>query len=618
MIRYGITWWGGQWLNALAHIDYSNRLPRGRSYANKGAVKEISIQKNVISARVSGTRATPYKVKLKIPEFSGEEIATLTGEILKNPLLISRLLNRELPRSLNELAKSQMIRIFPERWDDLDMHCSCPDWAIPCKHLAAVINLVANEIDKNPFLIFKLHGFDIISELKKAGLESIEESILIPELQTLMIPGAPSAPGKGSASPAGITPGKRVKGYTEYDKSGITATSREPEKNERAVPSTPWGTEMLLDSFDLSEVPAMRDNLLAMFDGPSLFYRTDFKTILDKIYRKTSRFASRELIGAFDQEQQPEIYFEKYEQAEIRIRHLIYHSGSTISAGAQSLQITTIRELAEFIQTIPPKYLDRLHDHLLLLYFIYHFTLKLAEQSALVPQLVLLPDDTYAIRWIPALMNETIGTLHARLSASCPPDLVAQEVPEGAPADTKADTSLLKKEQVNALVSLFFKQIIEDCGIQDNLPDDPVPMMFSSHYSRRFDAMGEQEVPGAIHRWLEKFHIIHGNFTPGFRVSPGAKGETFRLEVFVENKKEALSHSIPLEEFLQDPEHAHEKFEVLRSLEMLTGTYRGLEQIIATSGRYVPAYSSHEFAEMMFRILPLIRLYGIPVILPGN
>ncbi|MBT6046804.1 MAG: hypothetical protein HN686_03000 [Bacteroidetes bacterium] len=40
MTKYGQTWWGGKWLNALSHIDYSNRLPRGRSYANKGMVED--------------------------------------------------------------------------------------------------------------------------------------------------------------------------------------------------------------------------------------------------------------------------------------------------------------------------------------------------------------------------------------------------------------------------------------------------------------------------------------------------------------------------------------------------------------------------------------------------
>ena len=42
------------------------------------------------------------------------------------------------------------------------MDCSCPDWAVPCKHLAAVIYVISREIDANPFLVLKLHGLDLL------------------------------------------------------------------------------------------------------------------------------------------------------------------------------------------------------------------------------------------------------------------------------------------------------------------------------------------------------------------------------------------------------------------------------------------------------------------------
>ena len=52
------------------------------------------------------------------------------------------------------------------------MKCSCPDWAVPCKHLAAVINVIANEIDRNPFLLFRFHDYDIVDELSKHDLDA--------------------------------------------------------------------------------------------------------------------------------------------------------------------------------------------------------------------------------------------------------------------------------------------------------------------------------------------------------------------------------------------------------------------------------------------------------------
>ena len=52
---YGLSWWGQQWLNALMRIDADNRLPRGRTYANKGAVQKL-ISRTVTSVRKCGDR----------------------------------------------------------------------------------------------------------------------------------------------------------------------------------------------------------------------------------------------------------------------------------------------------------------------------------------------------------------------------------------------------------------------------------------------------------------------------------------------------------------------------------------------------------------------------------
>ena len=66
---FGKTWWGSEWLKSLTHIDYANRIPRGSAYANKGAVRSIEVKGNVITAKVSGRRPTPYKVTIRIPSF---------------------------------------------------------------------------------------------------------------------------------------------------------------------------------------------------------------------------------------------------------------------------------------------------------------------------------------------------------------------------------------------------------------------------------------------------------------------------------------------------------------------------------------------------------------------
>ena len=182
-LTFGKTWWGSEWLKSLTHIDYANRIPRGSAYARKGAVKSIDVKWNVITAKVSGSRPTPYRVTIRVPLFKKEQTEQLMKKLLEQPVLISKLLNRELDPEVFQVAKRIGLNLFPQRWSDLNMNCSCPDWAVPCKHLAAVIYMMSREIDNDPFLVFSTHGVDLLEELKKRNVEIEKEQMMdVPEL----------------------------------------------------------------------------------------------------------------------------------------------------------------------------------------------------------------------------------------------------------------------------------------------------------------------------------------------------------------------------------------------------------------------------------------------------
>lgn len=185
---YGNTWWGSHWLKSLSHIDYENRIPRGATYARKGNVKEIQIQDNIITAKVAGSRPRPYKVTITVPPFSSEQIDSLMEDLIAHPALISKLLNRELDPEILTIAERCGLKIFPSQWNDLKMSCDCPDWAVPCKHLAAVVYMVSREIDSNPFLVFEMHNAHLLDELKKRGIEiEVKTNMEIPALSDLFI-----------------------------------------------------------------------------------------------------------------------------------------------------------------------------------------------------------------------------------------------------------------------------------------------------------------------------------------------------------------------------------------------------------------------------------------------
>src|SRR5687767_14754987 len=96
-VQFGNTWWGKQWLNAFTHIDFSNRLPRGRTYARNGSVKSISFENQAIYGKVQGSQRTPYKVNIHVKKFSSTEKKTILETVTGNPTFLAKLLSRELP-----------------------------------------------------------------------------------------------------------------------------------------------------------------------------------------------------------------------------------------------------------------------------------------------------------------------------------------------------------------------------------------------------------------------------------------------------------------------------------------------------------------------------------------
>ncbi|MDI6890174.1 MAG: DEAD/DEAH box helicase [Thermodesulfovibrionales bacterium] len=168
---FGRTWWGNAWVEAMERIDFNtNRLPRGRRYANYGRVREIKVEDASVFARVQGSRPTPYKIKINLSQFSSKQTKKIKNIISSNPSLASELTLGKLPESILDILDRQGVHLLPGKWGDIHADCSCPDWANPCKHLAAVYYLLANEIDKNPFLLFNLRGLSTEALVAAAGL----------------------------------------------------------------------------------------------------------------------------------------------------------------------------------------------------------------------------------------------------------------------------------------------------------------------------------------------------------------------------------------------------------------------------------------------------------------
>jgi uncharacterized Zn finger protein len=158
-LSFGQTWWGQAWVRALegrARLD-PNRLPRGRTYARHDRVSSLEVRVGEVTADVQGRRRTPYRVRLRVRQFTATEWSAVIDAIASRSGHAAALFDGELLPEIVDDAAAAGVELFPGA-GELVPSCSCPDWADPCKHAAAVCYLVAQALDEDPFGLFHLRG----------------------------------------------------------------------------------------------------------------------------------------------------------------------------------------------------------------------------------------------------------------------------------------------------------------------------------------------------------------------------------------------------------------------------------------------------------------------------
>ncbi len=185
----GESWWSKRWLGVLESFGIGSRLTKGRSYARKGQVVSLEVTSGLVTAKVQGSQPRPYSVKIRLAPLSPPEWDKVIETMAGQAIFAAKLLSGEMPQNIEEAFGAARVALFPTNLDELETDCSCPDWANPCKHVAAVYYLLADRFDADPFLIFKLRGRtkeEIIQRLREQRASLVQpESEIEGELQVL-------------------------------------------------------------------------------------------------------------------------------------------------------------------------------------------------------------------------------------------------------------------------------------------------------------------------------------------------------------------------------------------------------------------------------------------------
>ncbi len=168
------TFWGKAWCDNLeAYSDYANRLPRGRTYARNGSVIDLQIKPGRIDALVAGTRL--YEVALQVTPLPEGAWRGLRAECAGQIDSLVELLRGRVSAGVMEVVTRHGGGLFPSP-GELELRCSCPDWAVMCKHVAASLYGVGARLDHEPEMLFSLRGVDPADMID----EAIERGVTAP------------------------------------------------------------------------------------------------------------------------------------------------------------------------------------------------------------------------------------------------------------------------------------------------------------------------------------------------------------------------------------------------------------------------------------------------------
>ena len=564
IVKFGNTWWGQEWLNSFNNIYDSNRLPRGQRYARNGSVLDNILSPGLIEARVQGSMPRPYRIKITLPLLSEPEKQTIINTIEANPYYLGQLLSAKLPPALNNDLLNRGVQLFPREWKDFSGRCSCPDYANPCKHVAAIIYQIANRVDLNPFVIFGLKGFDLLARINQLyGNTTLVQRDIV--------------------------------GHKELNQ----------EFDNNLIAKFP------AEQIDFSKVANNRSRVLDLLPQKPLFcLTTDYHQILSRHYKDLTKTAVTVFSPNYNESEiNPNIFIID----PIRINPDLSYDINLYDHN-QTRKINTLEGLIEFIKEIPNLSLNSNSKELNALYLTFHLTKALVLSSSIVPQLYEATGQ-YMIRYQPLMQDEMVNDLVYNIAALFPDKLVVF---------TKRGSKLNKLDQCLWLIAIFIKYLgtlstlhYETLGVgkitskalqKTKSPDlEKINLLFLNNPIAA--GKHDSEIIRHIDLWLSRFQQVKNNYKSLLQVKEHK--DQFKLELLFKDITQSAKAPVPLKEMLLDKDATRD---ILHHANLITEYIPELASIFTNNSAI--SYAEEEFLPLFFNILPVVKLIGVEVLLP--
>ncbi len=162
----GTSWWARSMVNVMEDLLDEDLLRKGRQVARAGKVLSVEITPGLVRGDVQGSQIEPFRASLSFRALDRYDRADLIEQLRCTMGSLSALTTGSVPPELAE-------RLLPADAGDLDFDCTCPDYAWPCSHAAALVYLTAQRLESEPLAILTLRGMDLDTLIDAVGAAGV-------------------------------------------------------------------------------------------------------------------------------------------------------------------------------------------------------------------------------------------------------------------------------------------------------------------------------------------------------------------------------------------------------------------------------------------------------------
>lgn len=587
-LKFGKTWWGKKWISALEEIDTdTNRLPRGRTYARNEQVKEIKWNGKEILAKVKGSRNSPYQIRISPKLFSLEEKKRIEELFSENPSILGEFSVGKITPEIEKFFEKNKIQIFPNSWEELNSSCSCPDWADPCKHRAAVYYLLANEIDKNPFLLFEWRGVNLQKITGKEKKEKLKKSDLF------FIP---------------------------------KEDFKKPKENKN-----------LEIDFHLDKLNT--NSILENLDENPVFYSPNFKTILKSKYKevttKISETEMKEIIPSFLRASNIFFVFPKNLNYEFRIfvdnEKLVQdilqkkfdlsselvpklNSRNEIEFVKMEGLFFSIEEIAKYFYQFPVfLYEHQASPSIRFLNLVLNFITSILNSGSFFPSMKWKSSTEFEINYNALLLNESSIEVLSQI----------KEFFDSKFGYQLENTNLILGEASIDFILNKFTNALFRLYLNEEIFKDKIDSLFFGKYSNFVpENFTEDQIGKAIENWLEKLSNLKEKITPLIAIE-NIDQRNFEISLFLEKKNDPLSIPLPFSDLVESKASnfmgeatAELKLKLIRQMFLAGEKIPELYTAMNNKTGKIVSVSLERVGQILLKSKPMLEFLGIRFLIP--